>query len=80
MRLHKGLKSFLRCGPDGNVLITEISLPLEYDDIDFKFANLGAFANTVVNGVGIYFLQTQEETMIRQLRQAIKQEVNSLIC
>ncbi len=69
-----------RCGPLGNVVITEIGLPLYYDDVNFVFNNLGEFANTVVNGVGIYFLQTQEEEMIRQLRKAIKQEVNSLIC
>lgn len=29
------------CGPDGNVLVTNIGLPLAYDDIDFRFTNLG---------------------------------------
>ena len=66
--------------PEKNILIEEINIPLRYDDIDFKFHNLGSFANTVVNGVGIYFLQTQEETLVREVRKAIKKNVNSLIC
>ena len=55
-------------------------LPLEYADVNFKFDNLGAFANTVVNAVGIYFLKTQEELLVGQIRKAIKKNVNSLIC
>ena len=48
--------------------------------MNFKFDNLGAFANTVVNAVGIYFLKTQEELLVGQIRKAIKKNVNSLIC
>lgn len=74
----------LRCDTDTfateNVLITEIKIPLKYDDIDFKFENLGAFANTVANGVGIYFLKTREDMLVGQIKQAIKHNVNSLIC
>ncbi len=62
------------------MLITDIGLPLMYDDVNFKFDNLGAFANTVVNGVGIYFLQSQEEMLITEIRKVLKREVNSLIC
>lgn len=76
-----------RCSPNEsvdsanpNVLIEEINIPLRYDDIDFKFENLGAFANTVVNGVGIFFLQTQEVLLVSQIRKAIRENINSLIC
>jgi hypothetical protein len=55
-------------------------LPLEYADVNFKFDNLGAFANTVVNAVGIYFLKTQEEMLVGEIRKGIKKSVNSLIC
>ncbi len=75
-----GFDSSFSCGPEGNVQITEIRLPLHYDDINFDFRNLGAFANTVVNGVGMYFLQSQEEAMIREIREAIRDNFNSLIC
>ena len=55
-------------------------MPLEYADVNFKFDNLGAFANTVVNAVGIYFLKTQEEMLVGEIRKGIKKSVNSLIC
>ena len=64
----------------GNVVITEIRFPLEYDDVDFKFQNLGDMANTVVNAAGIYFLQTQEELLVKAIRGIVKEKVNSLIC
>merc|ERR1712029_140667 len=65
---------------DPNVLITEIGMPLAYKDVNFRFEGLGAFANNMINGVGIYMLQTQEDTIKKEIRKNIKKEVNSLIC
>ena len=73
-------KQLLSLEEGGNVVITEIRFPLKYDDVNFKFENLGDFANTVVNAAGIYFLQTQEELVVGNIRSAVKQNVNSLIC
>ena len=64
----------------GNVIITEITFPLKYDDVNFKFHGLGDGANTLVNIVGVYLLQTQEELIVGKVRDEIKQNVNSLIC
>ena len=80
--------SFSRCTPTenslmtqmDNVLIEEIHIPLRYDDIDFRFGGLSNFYNNVVNGVGIYILQTQEENLVGLIRKKIKEHVNSLIC
>lgn len=63
-----------------DVLITEIRFPLLYEDVDFRFDNLGNFANTMVNGIGMYLLQTQEDVFVDEIRKAIKKNVNSLIC
>ena len=63
-----------------NVLIEEIQIKLGYDDIDFSFENLGNFANNMINLIGVGALQTQEETLVGQIRKAIKENVNSLIC
>ena len=63
-----------------NVLIENINIPLRYDDIDFKFNNLGAFANTAVNMIGTYILQTQEEALVGYVRKLIQENINSLIC
>ena len=65
---------------DSKVIIDEIGIPLNYDDVDFRFENLGKFANTMVNGVGVYILKTQEEVMVGEIRKAIKKYVHSLIC
>lgn len=64
----------------GNVYVTKIGMPLDYDDVDFNFENLGGFANTVANGVGIYFLQSQEDMLIGKVKKAIKDNISSLIC
>ena len=48
--------------------------------MDFKFEGIGDFANTVVNAAGIYFLQTQEELVVGNIRKAVRKNVNSLIC
>ena len=73
-------KELLSAEEGGNVLITEIRFPLKYADVDFKFEGIGDFANTVVNAAGIYFLQTQEELVVGNIRKAVRKNVNSLIC
>ncbi len=68
------------CDSDGQAHVAAIEIPLTYDDVDFRFDKLGVFANQVVNGVGIYFLQSQEELLVSKIRSVIKDKVNSLIC
>ena len=65
---------------DDKVVIDEILIPLEYDDVDFRFNNLGTFANTVVNGIGVFFLKSQEDVLIGAIKKLIQQNVHSLIC
>jgi len=65
---------------DDKVVIDEILIPLEYDDVDFRFNNLGTFANTVVNGIGVFFLKSQEDVLIGAVKKLIQQNVHSLIC
>merc|ERR1719369_1570134 len=52
------------CGTDGAVIITELGIPVNYDDISFNFHNIGAFYNTVVNGVGVYIIKTSEKDFL----------------
>jgi len=68
------------CGPEGNVVISEMGFPLRYDAVNFRFDNLGPFVNNMVNGIGAYFLQMQEELIIKEIKSVIKTEVNSLLC
>ena len=63
-----------------NVLLENIDIPLRYDDISFVFDNLGAFANTAVNMIGTYILQTQQAAMVAKVKKSIQENINSLIC
>lgn len=73
-------EAFSECGEEGNVLITNLEFPLVYDDFNLRFDNLGAFANTVVNGIGVYFLQTQEDMIIAKMKENIRNVMASLLC
>ncbi len=68
------------CGPATQAHLANMELPLAYDDVDFRFERLGSFANQVVNGVGIYFLQTQEELLVNKIKSTIQTKAKSLIC
>lgn len=67
-------------GQEGDAVMTGLGFPLAYDDINFRFDKLGAFANTMVNGVGVYFLQSQEDLLIEKAKGALQQFMSTLIC
>ena len=85
--MYKPVQHCGRCTPqenvetvEDNVLLENIDIPLRYDDIDFRFDNLGAFANTAVNMIDTYILQTQEAALVGKVRRLIQENINSLIC
>jgi len=70
----------LECLKAGDVLITDIGVPLKYDDISINFENLGYTYNTVINGLSIFILKAQEKSFVSYVKDTIRQNVNSLIC
>eukprot|EP00092_Neocalanus_flemingeri_P028429 GFUD01030870.1.p1 GENE.GFUD01030870.1~~GFUD01030870.1.p1 ORF type:complete len:353 (+),score=74.22 GFUD01030870.1:64-1122(+) len=80
VRLDTTDPSKIECGKNGDVLITDIEIPFNYDDISINFANLGYAYNAVINGLSIFILKTQEEALVTFLKDSIKEQVNSLIC
>jgi len=67
----------------GNVLITNIKMPLRYADIKFKFANLGkvtSFVVKVMTKIWLYFNRSNEKMIVGKIREVIKKEVSSLMC
>jgi len=80
VRLDTTDESQFECGKNGDVLITDIEIPFNYDDISINFANLGYGYNAVINGLSIFILKTQEEALVTFLKDSIKEHVNSLIC
>jgi len=73
-------QSKIDCGKNGDVLITDIELPFNYDDISINFDNLGYGYNAVINGLSIFILKTQEEAAVSLVKDIIKTHVKSLIC
>ena len=69
-----------RCGPEGNVVISEMGFPFRYDAVNFRFDNLGPFVNSMASGIGAYFIQMQEELIIKEIKSVIRKEVGSLLC
>jgi len=80
VRLDTTDESKFGCSKSGDVLITNIEIPFNYDDISINFDNLGYGYNAVINGLSIFILKTQEEALVSFLRDSIKEQVNSLIC
>jgi len=68
------------CGKIGDVVITELGIPFNYDDISINFDNLGTGYNTLINGISIFFLKTQEEKFVSTFQKKIKEKVHSIIC
>ena len=68
------------CAKIGDVVITELGIPFNYDDISINFDNLGSGYNTIINGVSIFFLKTQEEKVVAAFQTEIKEKVHSIIC
>ena len=73
-------ESEINCGENGDVLITDIEIPFNYDDISINFDNLGYGYNAVINGLSIFILKTQEEALVTFLKDSIKGQIHSLIC
>ena len=70
----------LECDRVGDVLMTDIGIPFTYDDISINFDNLGYTYNTVINGMSIFILKTQEKNLLTYVKDQVKSIVNSLIC
>ena len=80
LRLDTSLNKNLECQRVRDVLISEIGVPLKYDDISINFTNLGYAANTAINGLSIFAIKAQEQNLLSLVMDQVKNTVNSLIC
>ena len=80
LKLDTSDETNLDCGKNGDVMITDLKIPFNYDDISINFANLGYGYNAVINGLSIFILKTQEEALVTFLKDSIRQQLSSLIC
>lgn len=69
-----------QCDKIGDVVITTLGIPFNYEDISINFDNLGSGYNTLINGISLFFLKTQEQTLVSSFKRTIKEKVHSIIC
>lgn len=68
------------CGKDDNLIISDLNLPLEYQKINYNFTNIGNVLGTAVGLIGGLALQFSFGMVRDMARNAVLQEVPSLIC
>ena len=68
------------CDEDGNAIITDLKIPLEYDEVSFHMDNLGEFYNSVVNGIGVFLISSQNQLAVESLKGLIARNIASFAC
>ena len=68
------------CDSAGEAKITELNIPLLYDTLTFDMENLDKAFDTVIQGILVILLETQNMLAVAALRALIAQSVGSLMC
>jgi len=68
------------CDENGNAIITDLKIPLKYDEVSFHMDNLGEFYNSVVNGIGVFLISSQNELAVSALKGLIARSIASFAC
>ena len=68
------------CDSAGEAKITELNIPLLYDPLTFDMNELDDAFDTVIQGILIILIETQNMLAVAALRALIAQSVGSLMC
>lgn len=68
------------CFTDYGIALTEIGLPSSYSNATFVFEGIGSFANSVINGLGAYILQTHGDILVQQLKTKLEEADFNVVC
>merc|ERR1719402_510263 len=68
------------CGREDNLVITDIQLPLNYDDITFTFDNIGYVISSAVNFIGGIVIDLQKSQIVEIVRGGVRDQLPSLLC
>jgi len=75
-----GMDTVNGCNRTSDVIFTYLRFPLEYDEVDFNFANLGGVLESVVGIVGGMAISISETAVIDAVNGVLKSEVSTLLC
>ena len=68
------------CGGDKNLIITDIELPLDYQDVVFDFTNIGTVLGAIVGTIGNIALSFSQGLIVDMVKQNVANEVPTLLC
>jgi len=68
------------CGTEKNLIITDLNLPLEYEEVNFDFTNIGSVLGTGVGIIGGLALGVVQGMVVDFAKVAVQKEVPTLIC
>lgn len=68
------------CEVEKNLVISEISLPLEYSSVEFDFTNIGSVLGTIVDTIGTIALSFSQGIVVQSIQALVLKEVPSFIC
>jgi hypothetical protein len=68
------------CGKDKNMIITDIELPLNYQEVVFDFTNIGTVLGAIVGTIGNIALSFSQDLIVNVVKQNVAKEVPTLLC
>ena len=68
------------CDPDRNVRITEFNVPLLYDGVSSQFENLDTAFETIIQGIVIFILESQNIVFVSALHSLLSKTISNIMC
>ena len=66
--------------PERNVRITDFNIPLLYDGVSSKFENLDAAFETIIQGIMIFVLESQNMVLEAALQRFLANSISNIMC
>ena len=68
------------CDPEKNLRITEFHIPLLYDGVASDFDNLDTAFETIIQGIVIFLLESQNIVLESTLRSFLSNTISNIMC
>ena len=68
------------CEDSRRARITDLSLPLLYDGVSTKFENLDQVFETVIEGIMIFILESQNMDLVTALQSFLSSSIGDALC
>merc|ERR1712200_292707 len=79
-KIELGMDTVNGCNRTSDLIFTYLGFPLDYDAVEFNFANLGGVLSSVVGIVGGMAISLSETAVVDAVKNVLKSEVDTLLC